>query len=158
MEQLTALHSESQRYNLIFSLCLMDVDHFKKVNDTYGHLAGDRVLSHFGQLLRRRFRVEDLRGRWGGEEFIMAFRHESKDTMKGALQRVLDELTTIPFKGDHDETFYVSFSAGLVSFPADETALERLLKRADERLYLAKEAGRCRIVSEESVRSKVENH
>lgn len=147
MEQLTALASEAQRYDLVFSLCLMDVDHFKKVNDTYGHLAGDRVLAHFGQLLRRRFRVEDLRGRWGGEEFIMAFRHEGKETMEGALNRVLEELKNISFKGDHDEEFHVSFSAGLVSFPDDGTVIEDLLKKADERLYQAKEAGRSRIAS-----------
>ncbi|PZM79249.1 MAG: hypothetical protein DKT66_22480 [Candidatus Melainabacteria bacterium] len=148
IEALTALHSEAERHKLEFSLCLMDVDHFKKVNDTYGHMAGDRVLAHFGQLLRRRFRVEDLRGRWGGEEFIMAFRHEGKETMKGALNRVLDELVTIPFDGDHKEQFFVSFSAGLVSFPQDGTQIEALIKKADERLYIAKEQGRRRIISE----------
>lgn len=148
IEALTALHSEAERHKLEFSLCLMDVDHFKKVNDTYGHMAGDRVLAHFGQLLRRRFRVEDLRGRWGGEEFIMAFRHEGKETMKGALNRVLDELVTIPFEGDHKEQFFVSFSAGLVSFPQDGTQIEALIKKADERLYIAKEQGRRRIISE----------
>ncbi len=148
VEALTALHSEAERHKLEFSLCLMDVDHFKKVNDTYGHMAGDRVLAHFGNLLRRRFRVEDLRGRWGGEEFIMAFRHEGKETMKGALNRVLDELVTIPFEGDHKEEFFVSFSAGLVSFPQDGTQIEALIKKADERLYIAKEQGRRRIISE----------
>lgn len=148
VESLTALHAEAERHKLEFSLCLIDVDHFKKVNDTYGHMAGDRVLSHFGQLIRRRFRVEDLRGRWGGEEFIMAFRHEGKETMKGALTRVLDELVTIPFTGDHNEEFFVSFSAGLVSFPQDGTEIEKLIKKADERLYIAKEQGRRRVISE----------
>lgn len=148
VENLTALHSEAERHKLGFSLCLMDVDHFKKVNDTYGHMAGDRVLSHFGQLLRRRFRVEDLRGRWGGEEFIMAFRHEGKETMKGALNRVLDELVETPFEGDHKEEFFVSFSAGLVSYPQDGQQIEALIKKADERLYIAKEQGRRRIISE----------
>jgi diguanylate cyclase (GGDEF)-like protein len=148
VEALTALHAEAERHKLEFSLCLMDVDHFKKVNDTYGHMAGDRVLAHFGHLLRRRFRVEDLRGRWGGEEFIMAFRHEGKETMKGALSRVLDELVTIPFEGDHKEQFFVSFSAGMVSFPQDGTQIEELIKKADERLYMAKEQGRRRIISE----------
>lgn len=148
VEALTALHSEAARHKLEFSLCLMDVDHFKKVNDSYGHMAGDRVLSHLGQLLRRRFRVEDLRGRWGGEEFIMAFRHEGKETMKGALNRVLDELVTIPFEGDHNEKFFVSFSAGMVSFPQDGAEIESLIKKADERLYMAKEQGRRRIISE----------
>jgi diguanylate cyclase (GGDEF)-like protein len=148
VEALTALHAEAERHKLEFSLCLMDVDHFKKVNDSYGHMAGDRVLAHFGQLLRRRFRVEDLRGRWGGEEFILAFRHEGKETMKGALNRVLDELVTIPFAGDHNEEFFVSFSAGLVSYPQDGTEIEALIKKADERLYLAKEQGRRRIISD----------
>jgi len=99
-------------------------------------------------LLRRRFRVEDLRGRWGGEEFILAFRHEGKETMKGALNRVLDELVTIPFAGDHNEEFFVSFSAGLVSYPQDGTDIESLIKKSDERLYMAKEQGRRRIISE----------
>ncbi len=148
VESLTALHAEAERHKLEFSLCLMDVDHFKKVNDSYGHMAGDRVLAHFGQLLRRRFRVEDLRGRWGGEEFILAFRHEGKETMKGALNRVLDELVTIPFAGDHNEEFFVSFSAGLVSYPQDGTEIEALIKKADERLYMAKEQGRRRIISD----------
>lgn len=147
MENLTALWAEAERHKLEFSLCLLDVDHFKKVNDTYGHMAGDRVLAHFGQLIRRRFRVEDLRGRWGGEEFIMAFRHENRDTMGGALNRVLDELVTVPFQGDHDEEFFVSFSAGLVSYPEDGREIEKLIKKADERLYIAKEQGRRRIVS-----------
>ena len=65
MEQLQALLSESKNNHLRFSLCLLDIDHFKKVNDTFGHLAGDRVLTHFGALIRRTFRVEDLRGHAG---------------------------------------------------------------------------------------------
>jgi diguanylate cyclase (GGDEF)-like protein len=68
--------------------------------------------------------------------------------MKGALNRVLDELVTIPFQGDHEEEFFVSFSAGLVSFPQDGNQIEALIKKADERLYMAKEQGRRRIISE----------
>lgn len=151
MEQISALLAESQRHNFAFSLSLMDVDHFKKVNDSYGHFAGDRVLSEFGQLLRKRFRVEDLRGRWGGEEFVMAFRHEGKATMAGALQRVLEELHSLNFTGDHGETFNVTFSAGLVSFPEDGQTIEDLMRVADARLYAAKEAGRNRIVSTDMV-------
>ncbi len=149
MEQLNSLLAEAQRYNLNFCVCLLDVDHFKKVNDTYGHLAGDRVLSHFGQLLKRRFRVEDLRGRWGGEEFILAFRHETKDTMKGALTRALDELSITPFQGDHGETFYTAFSAGMVSYPEDADNVHDLLQIADKRLYIAKETGRKRVVTDD---------
>jgi diguanylate cyclase (GGDEF)-like protein len=146
MEQLNALISESDRYKLVFTLALLDVDHFKKVNDTYGHLAGDRVLAHLGQLLKRRFRVEDLRGRWGGEEFIVAFRHEGKETTIGALARVLEELRTTDFNGDHGEVFHVSFTAGMSSYPEDGRTIEDLVHVSDQRLYLGKESGRNRIV------------
>jgi diguanylate cyclase (GGDEF)-like protein len=124
----------------------MDVDHFKKVNDHYGHMAGDRVLAYFGKLLRKRFRVEDLRGRWGGEEFILAFKHESKETMQKALNRVLEELKKVEFKGDEGESFYTSFSAGMVDFPTDGTNIHDLILQADKRLYIAKANGRSQIV------------
>jgi diguanylate cyclase (GGDEF)-like protein len=151
MEQMEALLAEAQRHSFKFCMCLLDVDHFKKVNDTYGHLAGDRVLTYFGGLLKMRFRVEDLRGRWGGEEFIMAFRHETKDTMRGALTRVLDELSVTPFQGDHGETFHVTFSSGMASFPEDGDNLHDLVQRADRRLYIAKETGRKRVVTDDEI-------
>lgn len=147
-DQADALIAECKRYNFHFSICLMDVDHFKKVNDKYGHHAGDEVLSTLGKLLRKRFRVEDLRGRWGGEEFILAFKHERVDLMQQALQRVMDELMQIEFKGENSESFSVSFSAGLASYPDEGTTLQELTKVADKRLYLAKERGRKRIVAE----------
>ena len=131
MEQLQALMSESKNNNLRFSLCLLDIDHFKKVNDTYGHLAGDRVLTDFGALIRRTFRVEDLRGRWGGEEFIVAFRHIEKATARGALERCLEEMKTHVFEGDNGEKFSVSFSAGLVTFPEDGDVAQNLIKLAE---------------------------
>lgn len=147
MEQLQALFSESKNNNLRFSVCLLDIDHFKKVNDTYGHLAGDRVLTHFGALIRKRFRVEDLRGRWGGEEFIVAFRHIEKGTAQGALERCLEELKQHVFEGDNGDKFSVSFSAGLVSFPEDGDNPQSLIKLADEFLYEAKRNGRSQVVS-----------
>ncbi|MBX9690818.1 MAG: response regulator [Cyanobacteria bacterium] len=146
MEQMDALISESKNNNLKFSLSLLDVDHFKHVNDTYGHLAGDRVLAALGQLLRRRFRVEDLRGRWGGEEFIVAFRHIGKETAKGALERCLEELRGHVFEGDNGEQFQVSFSSGLVCFPEDGISPQVLIKCADECLYEAKRRGRNQVV------------
>ncbi len=116
------------------------------MNDTYGHLAGDRVLAALGQLLQRRFRVDDLRGRWGGEEFILAFRRETKDTMHGAINRVLDEFSAMTFNADSGEEFNVSFSGGMASYPEDGESVYELLQTADKRLYEAKRAGRRRIV------------
>lgn len=147
MEQVQALFSESRNNNLKFSICLLDIDHFKNVNDTYGHLAGDRVLTYFGALIRRRFRVEDLRGRWGGEEFIVAFRHIEKTTAQGALERCLEELKQHVFEGDNGQKFSVSFSAGLVSYPEDGDNPQTLIKFADECLYEAKRNGRSQVVA-----------
>ncbi len=157
MEQLQALLSESKNNNLRFSLCLLDIDHFKKVNDTYGHLAGDRVLTHFGALIRRTFRVEDLRGRWGGEEFIVAFRHIEKSTARGALERCLEELKSHVFEGDDGQRFSVSFSAGLVTFPEDGDVAQNLIKLADECLYEAKRNGRSQVVAAEFGQKPVKN-
>ncbi len=146
MEQMDSLISESKNNNLKFSLSLLDVDHFKHVNDTYGHLAGDRVLAALGQLLRKRFRCEDVRGRWGGEEFIVAFRHIEKKTAKGALERCLEELRSQVFEGDNGEQFQITFSSGLVSFPEDGISPQVLIKGADECLYEAKRRGRNQVV------------
>lgn len=156
MEQLQALISESKNNNLRFSLCLLDIDHFKKVNDTYGHLSGDRVLTDFGALIRRTFRVEDLRGRWGGEEFIVAFRHIEKATARGALERCLEEMKTHVFEGDNGEKFSVSFSAGLVTFPEDGEVAQNLIKLADECLYEAKRRGRSQVVAHDASKKPVE--
>ena len=145
-EQLTAILAESQRLKTTFTICLLDVDHFKKVNDTYGHLAGDKVLAGLGQLLSRRFRVDDLRGRWGGEEFILAFKRETKTTMHLAVQRVLDEFTKVGYSGDKGEVFYNSFSGGIAEYPQDGESVFELVKVADRRLYLAKERGRRQVV------------
>ncbi|MBX9723862.1 MAG: diguanylate cyclase, partial [Candidatus Obscuribacterales bacterium] len=145
VEQFNAMLADVERLNSIMSVCLMDVDHFKKVNDTYGHMAGDSVLSGFGALLLRRFRVDDIRGRWGGEEFIIAFRRENKTTMRAAINRVQEEFSKMVFESDDGKQFSVTFSGGVASYPDDGKTLHELLTIADKRLYDAKHAGRRRI-------------
>lgn len=152
-EQLTAILAEAHRLKSVFTVCLLDVDNFKKVNDTYGHLAGDRVLAGLGQLLSRRFRVDDLRGRWGGEEFILAFRREYKDTMHAAISRVLEEFYAMTFTGDDGQKFHVSFSGGMASYPDDGESVFELVQTTDRRLYEAKRAGRKRIIRDDPVPS-----
>jgi diguanylate cyclase (GGDEF)-like protein len=147
IEAVNAMYAESQRAGLVFSIALIDVDHFKKVNDTYGHIAGDRVLAHLGQLLRRRFRTQDVRARWGGEEFIVAFRHVEKETIRGSIERALVELRAHVFEGDLGENFSVTFSCGLASFPQDGANFQELLAAADRRLYAAKQNGRNQAIS-----------
>lgn len=147
-EQLAGVLAEAQRNQSLFTVCLIDVDHFKNVNDTHGHLAGDQVLGKLGQLLMRRFRVDDLRGRWGGEEFILAFRKENKQTTQAAVERFLEEFKQIPFKNDKGKVFHCSFSGGVASFPQDGESIFDLVRKADERLYIAKQAGRSRVYSD----------
>lgn len=140
------LLSLSKRENRPVSLVLMDLDGFKEINDTYGHLSGDRVLAALGQLLRQRFRIEDVRGRWGGEEFILMLASQDASFCATAVERLLHEFSNIAFTGAAGETFHATFTAGIATYPDDGTSLEALLRRADERLYRGKRDGRRRVV------------
>lgn len=137
----------ARRQGSCVSVCLIDLDHFKSVNDTYGHLAGDRVLSMMGRLLSSSFRVEDLRGRWGGEEFVVAFSNEDAKSAKVILERARKEFVRLFFDGENGERFQSSFSAGIATFPQNGQTIEDLFKIADERLYQVKEAGRNQILA-----------
>ena len=144
-ESVLARVAEAQRSRRHLSLCLMDVDRFKSVNDTYGHGVGDKVLSAFGTLLGTRFRLQDLRGRWGGEEFIIAFYGEWAESAREILSRVTAEFAKIVFDGGQDRRFNVTVSGGIATYPIDGRTLEELVGVADQRLYAAKQAGRNRI-------------
>lgn len=139
--------SEARRHARVLSLAIMDIDRFKRVNDTYGHLVGDHVLAALGRLLNARFRLEDLRGRWGGEEFIIVFPGETAVTAAAVLSRVLDEFRAVPFRSEEGRRFFVTFSAGVAAFPGDGASVESLLRAADRRLYEAKSAGRSHVVA-----------
>ena len=118
------------------ALALIDLDHFKTINDTHGHAAGDRVLASMGMLLRRRLRNSDVVARYGGEEFALLLEEVSLDDAVALCERLLSEL------GELEPG--VTFSAGVAPFieSFDET-----FRRADAALYEAKRAGRARIVS-----------
>ncbi len=139
--------AEARRNRAPLALCLIDVDRFKRVNDTFGHLAGDRVLVGLGSLLSRSFRTEDLRGRWGGEEFVVAFDREDMHSAREIMDRARREFGEMKFRGDHDEHFRCSFSAGIACSPHDGNRMEQLLRVADRRLYAAKASGRNRVVA-----------
>ncbi len=128
------------------SLMIIDVDNFKAINDQHGHVVGDEVLRALGGLLKQRFRIEDLRCRWGGEEFLVAFFDMGPATTVTCAEALLEEFTKLRFSGDSGEQFNATFSAGIAAFPDDGLALNAMLKTADARLYQAKKAGRNRIV------------
>ncbi|GGR99736.1 GGDEF domain-containing protein [Deinococcus sedimenti] len=118
------------------SVILLDLDHFKRVNDTYGHDVGDDVLRHVAGLLRRSVRSGDQVGRWGGEEFLMLVRGDL-----GAAQTVAQRLRAQLDGAPHRQAGSVTVSCGIAPARSGEAAHE-LLRRADEALYAAKRAGR----------------
>lgn len=149
VDALQAKVADAQRRRSVLSVAIIDLDGFKLVNDTFGHLAGDRVLVTLGRLLATRFRGEDVRGRWGGEEFLVAFPGEPSEVAEGLVLRVLRELRETRFSGDQGETFHITFSAGVATFPDHGLTVESLLKAADRRLYRAKRTGKNRVVHED---------
>lgn len=127
-------------------LAILDLDHFKRVNDRYGHAAGDEVLHRLGEVLRRAFRGEDVVARWGGEEFLVGMYGMSRDD---GVQRTADALEAWrqeEFDGPADVRFSITFSAGVAEYPADGGDLQALYRAADQALYQAKEAGRDRVL------------
>ena len=124
---------------------LLDMDHFKAVNDTYGHQAGDAVLKRFAQLLLQTLRRSDVVCRHGGEEFVIVMPEIGIDGAHSTLARLLDAYRSLSHPVGHQLLPPCSFSAGLAQFPEHGGSLDQLLTRADRALYAAKNAGRARI-------------
>jgi diguanylate cyclase (GGDEF)-like protein len=128
------------------SLVAIDLDHFKQVNDTHGHLVGDRVISEAGELLRANARAADIVARTGGEEFMVLAPGTSIDGAQNLAMRIVEAFRRRSF-GDGDARVTVTVSAGVVSETvAEEGVAEALRARADEALYAAKRSGRNRVV------------
>jgi diguanylate cyclase (GGDEF)-like protein len=124
---------------------MIDVDHFKAVNDRYGHPAGDRVLAALGSLLRRRVRQTDTIGRYGGEEFALLLDGVGPEDAVALVDRLRREFDAITFASPGGAPFRATFSAGIAMLGA-ETSLDRWREAADEALYAAKDAGRDRVL------------
>jgi diguanylate cyclase (GGDEF)-like protein len=138
--------SLANRQQQPFCLALLDIDHFKRVNDRYGHATGDEVLRRLGDTLRRAFRGEDVVARWGGEEFVVGMYGMHRDDGVQRLAEMLEVWRQEEFSGNENEHFRVTFSAGVAEYPADGTDLLTLYRAADRALYQAKAAGRNRVL------------
>jgi diguanylate cyclase (GGDEF)-like protein len=130
------------------SVVILDLDNFKRVNDLGGHLIGDSVLASLGRTLLNSFRPGDLRGRWGGDEFLIAFEDLKKEEAAKLVQEMLNAFAQIVFFGEHDQPFHITFSAGIAQYPKEGASAYELIKLADQRLYAAKAAGRRGVVIE----------
>jgi len=144
LNQLLQLAHRSQQ-----SVCLatLDLDHFKQINDRFGHVQGDRVLRQFGQFLKQKFRSEDVVARWGGEEFVVGMYGISREDGVERLAEILEEWRALALSSSHSTPLYVSFSAGVAQYPIDGVNLQMLYRAADAALYRAKVAGRDRVLS-----------
>lgn len=137
--------SRDRRYAATVGLMLIDVDHFKQVNDTHGHAAGDEVLKAVAQRLQRRLRERDTVIRWGGEEFLLLLPGTPADALAVVAQRVLADIGSEPFDIGTCEPLAVTASAGAVAWPAYAGQhWEDALHMADLALYLSKGGGRNR--------------
>ncbi len=136
--------SRFQRSGKPFCLALMDIDHFKKVNDTYGHDNGDRVLSAVANHVSRSLRPFDDAWRWGGEELLLCLKEADITAGTLALERVRAGLEKLPVKLSDGKTITVTASFGIAEMVKDASA-DSLLEQADKALYRAKGGGRNRI-------------
>lgn len=143
--------SQASRYAFPCSIALLDLDHFKQVNDTHGHQAGDAVLKGVVASLKTCIRNADIIGRWGGEEFLILLPHTGNAEGITAAGKWLEHVTGSPILLPGGKVLHVSFSAGIASYQTngDKTPMperiEALLHEADLRLYEAKDKGRSRV-------------
>ncbi|MGJ7461685.1 sensor domain-containing diguanylate cyclase [Halomonas sp. MA07-2] len=129
------------------ALMLIDLDHFKRVNDTLGHQAGDEVIVRFAELCREVFRQADVIGRWGGEEFVVMLPRASVAEARHAAERLHQRLAITSMRADSATPLYISASIGICSL-SGVSNMDECLHRTDELLYQAKEQGRNRSICE----------
>ena len=135
----------SKRYNSPLSLILLDVDHFKDVNDTYGHQKGDEILIAFAALLKKACRTNDIAARYGGEEFLMILPQSNAQGAFKIAERVREEIMKISFTGN-ESNFAVTVSCGVAEFNKDYESINKLIAAVDQALYEAKNGGRNRTI------------
>ncbi|GBC95932.1 Response regulator PleD [bacterium HR16] len=136
----------SHRYGKRFSLILVDVDHFKQVNDTWGHATGDMVLQEVSRRLIENLRETEMVFRYGGEEFLVILPETPLQQATVVAQRLCDAVREHPFHAlDGTTTFHVTLSAGVAEYPTHGSDKLTLLAAADQALYLAKRRGRNRV-------------
>ena len=139
-EALASELARQSRHREGLALLLIDIDHFKRVNDEHGHAAGDRALVHVASVLAEGRRSYDIVGRWGGEEFLVVLPHEGPDAAHAIAEKIRRRLEESPLP----PVGRLTASFGLTVWRDGDSA-ERLLARADAALYVAKREGRNRV-------------
>jgi len=142
LERFSEEFTRARRYERILSMILLDLDDFKKINDTYGHLVGDKVLKTIGRELSDRARDSDLIGRYGGEEFCLVLPETTLKDARELAERIRKTIEELEFSSDDDETFHVTTSIGLTELNEQDDDIRDMIGRADQALYKAKDLGK----------------
>jgi diguanylate cyclase (GGDEF)-like protein len=132
----------SQRYNYEFSIVFIDLDHFKQVNDTHGHLVGSRLLAEIGNSLKGHCRLIDFAFRYGGDEFVILLPQTSKENAINVARRLHKLIREMVWLSEEGLNVHVTPSVGIASYPVDSRTKEGLLHLADEAMYLVKNTNR----------------
>ena len=148
--KLSELLIHAQANNKQLSVAIFDIDHFKKLNDTYGHLAGDQVLRGVSRILKSQLRTEDVPARYGGEEFVVVLPDTTKEQALMIAEKIRKAIEAHSFPaafGNGGKVGGVTISGGVAACDTDGSSSNELLASADQALYLAKEQGRNRVLA-----------
>jgi len=143
--QIQTLLANALRYHLRLSLIILDIDHFKMVNDIYGHQAGDKILQELSELIQKNLREGDILIRYGGEEFLIILPHTSLKKACNIAERLRTLVESTPFI-IFDKTINITISLGVSELSETRQTLEQIIAEADKNLYRAKNAGRNQVV------------
>ncbi|MEU8631223.1 GGDEF domain-containing protein [Amycolatopsis sp. NPDC048633] len=148
--------SRAQRDSGSFGAMMIDLDHFKRINDTYGHLAGDDVLKAVAAVVRQETRAHDLVGRFGGEEFVALLPATSKEDAIVTAERIRQRVSELVISTKTNEGAVVDIerqtaSIGVAAYPLDGSSIEEVMASADAAVYAAKDGGRNRVVGSPEV-------
>jgi diguanylate cyclase (GGDEF)-like protein len=135
----------SSRFNYEFTVVFIDLDHFKQVNDTHGHLVGSKLLAEIGYLIKAQLRLIDFAFRYGGDEFVILLPQTGKDPAIVVAQRLRDTLRTIMFCREEGLNLNVRASIGLATYPHDAKTPQDIIRQADEMMYMVKNSTRDNI-------------
>ncbi len=149
-EVLNNFLSISKEHNQPFSILIMDIDHFKEINDNFGHQTGDYLLEEYGKAIRSATRKSDYSSRLGGDEILMAFQNMTIEEAEIKAGKLRQKLQTITIKKD-ENLISTSVSIGIATYPINGTSVNELISWADKALYAAKDKGRNQVVLASSV-------
>ena len=144
-EQMKMQVEQAKRYEAPFSLIIIDIDYFKKFNDTFGHQAGDAVLRQVAQLLKQSVRATDIVCRYGGEEMSIILPNTPKDMSVVTAEKICKRVATKRFRLNNYQESNVTISLGVSTFPDDGETAAEIIEAADKRLYQSKNNGRNQV-------------